>query len=110
MTLQQVRDLFLTITPNCYHYNAWAKPNQYIVWAEDNQPNALYSDGKMQIQVAEGTLDLFTKDEYDPLFEKCQKVMNDCENITWRWNSTQYEEETGYIHHEWVWEVNKKVG
>lgn len=110
MTLKQVRDLFLTITTNCYHYEAWSQPNQYIVWAEDNQSNAVYSDDKMQIQVTEGTLDLFTKNEYDPLFEKCQSTMNNCKDMTWRWNSTQHEKDTGYIHHEWVWEVDNTVG
>ena len=110
MTLQQVRDLLLTITPNCYHYNAWAQPNQYLVWAEDNQSNAIYADDKMQIQATEGTLDLFTKDEYDPLFQKCQVTMNNCEDMTWRLNSTQREADTGYLHHEWVWEVENSIG
>lgn len=110
MTLEEVRDLFLTITPNCYHYEAWEEKDQYIVWAEDNQAGAVYSDDKMQVQIIEGTLDLYTKDEYDPLFQKCQQVMNDCEGMAWRLNSIQGEEETGLTHYEWVWQVSQTVG
>lgn len=110
MTLKQVRDLFLTITPNCYHYNAWEQSDQYIVWAEDNQAGEVHSDNKMKIQIPEGTLDLYTKTEYDPLFEKCQTTMNHCKDMTWRWSSTQHEKDTGYIHHEWIWQVGVSIG
>lgn len=109
MTLLEIRDLFLTVTPNCYHYYAWEQPDTYLVWAEDGQSNAHYSDDKMQFQVMEGAVDLFTKDEYDPLFKKVQETMNNAD-MTWRWNSTQHEDDTGYIHHEWVWQVGDTIG
>lgn len=110
MTLREVRDTFLKITENCYHYEAWEEKDSYIVWAEDGQADATYSDDKMQTQVVEGTLDLYTKQEYDPLFEKCQATMNDCESMTWRLNSIQHEEETDYIHYEWVWQIAQGIG
>ena len=109
MTLKQVKDLFLTITKNCYHYHAWAQPDKYIVWAEDGQADAVHSDNKMEIQVLQGTLDYFTKSEYDPLVNTIQQTMNSAD-MAWRLNSVQYEEDTKYIHYEWVWEVEQSVG
>ena len=110
MTLEQVRDAFLSVLPTAtFHYSAWSKPDQYIVWAEDGQSDGVYADNQMQIQVTEGTVDLFTKTEYDPVANQIQQAMNNSE-MTWYKNSTQYEEETGYIHHEWVWQVGDDVG
>lgn len=109
MTLQNIRDLFVSVTENCHHYHARSKPDTYLVWAEDGQADAVHSENKMQIQVKEGTVDLFTKTEYDPLFDKVQEAMNNA-GMTWRWSSTQHEEDTGYIHHEWIWQVGESIG
>lgn len=109
MTLEDIRDLFLTITDKCYHYKAWEESDQYVVWAEDNQVGGMYSDNKTKIQVLEGTIDLYTKVEYDPIFDTVQEVLNSSE-LSWRYNSTQFEEETGFIHHEWIWQVGDVIG
>lgn len=110
MQLNEIKEVFLAVTENCYHYHAKSQPDTYLVWAEDGQAGADYSDNKMKIQVIEGTVDLYTRTEYDPLFDKVQEAMNNCEEMTWRWNSTQYEEVTGYIHHEWTWQVGDAIG
>jgi hypothetical protein len=81
---------------------------KYIVWAEEGQTGSSHSDNIMNIQVYGGTIDLFTKDEYDPLFDDIQTAMNKA-GMAWSWNSTQYEEDTGFIHHEWVWEVDRTI-
>ena len=51
-----------------------------------------------------GTLDFFTMKENDPLVACIETALNgaDC---TWYLNSVQHEEETKYIHYEWVWSV-----
>lgn len=110
MTLLEVRDVFLKVLPKAtFHYSATSKPAKYIVWAEEGQAGALYADDMMQEQAIEGTVDLFTKTEYDPLFKSIQKAMNNAD-MTWRLESIQHEKETGYIHYEWVWEVTNPVG
>lgn len=110
MKLVEVRDLFLSVLPTAtFHYKAKSKHNQYIVWAEDGQSDAVHADDKMQEQVIEGTVDLFTKTEYDPLFNQIQETMNSAD-MTWRLNSVQHEDDTKYIHYEWVWEVANPVG
>jgi hypothetical protein len=110
MTLKDIRDLYLSVLPDAtFHYEAWQKTDQYIVWAEDGQGDTSHADDKMQDQVIQGTIDYFTKEEYDPNFDLIQRAMNDAE-ISWELNSIQHEEDTGYIHYEWVWEVENSVG
>jgi len=110
MRLEQVRDLFLSILPTAtFHYNAWSKPDKYIVWAEDGQSDAIHADNQMQIQVLQGTVDYFTKTEFDPMIDTIQQAMNGVD-MAWALNSVQHEEDTGFIHHEWTWEVEKLVG
>lgn len=105
MTLEEVRDVFLSVLPDdTFHYEAWKKPDRYIVWAEDGQANALHADDKMQEQVFSGTVDLFTKTEFDFVFHELQKAMNDA-SISFRLESSQKEDKTKFFHFEWVWEV-----
>lgn len=104
MKLSDLRDLLLEVTPNVYHYSAWAQPDKYIVWAEDGEADASYADDQKIEQVLQGTIDYFTKTEYDPNFTLIQEKLNSAD-LTWRLNSIQHEEDTGYIHYEWVWEL-----
>ena len=110
MILANVRDIFLTLLPDAtFHYKAKGTPEQYIVWAEDGQAGSSHADDKMQNQAIEGTVDLFTKVEFDPLFDLIQVAMNNSD-MTWELNSVQHEEDTGYIHYEWVWQICNEVG
>ena len=104
MRLQVGRDALLKVTNQVSHYKAFKKTDQYIVWAEDSQGDALYGDNRMSEQAIEGTIDYFTRTEYDPNFEKIQEVLSEAE-ISYRLNSVQYEDETGYIHYECVFQV-----
>jgi hypothetical protein len=104
MTLVELRDLLLTIMPNVYHYTADKQKGNYIVWAEDTQSGAGYADNHMTTQVLQGTIDYFTKTEFDPVSDQIQEKLNSVD-IAWSLNSIQHEEETGYIHYEWVWEM-----
>lgn len=104
MKLSDIRDASLEVIPDVFHYNALAKPDKYIVWAEDGEAGSLNADDQKTDQVLQGTIDYFTKTEYDPNFKLIQSKLNSID-VTWRLNSVQYEEETGYIHYEWVWEM-----
>lgn len=104
MKLSDLRDALLEVIPDVFHYEAWSKPDKYIVWAEDGEADSLSADDKKTDQVLQGTIDYFTKTEYDPNFELIQEKLNSID-ISWKLNSVQHEEETGYIHYEWVWEI-----
>ena len=90
-----------------YHY---CRPNNatipYAVWAEDSEADSFHADGRKAEQVISGSLNYFTKREYDSVIDDIQ----DCLNTTcvgWALNSVQYEPDTGLIHYEWRWEVGK---
>lgn len=103
--LDVIKNALLTVTQKVSHYTAPQNvTGPYIVWAEDGQADEVWADNRMQHQVIQGTADYFTKTENDPNVGKIQDALNDV--CSWRLNSIQYEEDTGYIHYEWVWEVD----
>ena len=103
--LVPIRDMLVGILPNAtYHYFRKVKKTQYIIWAEDSEENAHHSDNVKQYQPVTGTIDLFTQTEYDPVVDQIQEGLNAL-GIVWELNSTQYEEETNLIHHEWIFKV-----
>ena len=96
--------ILLTVTKNVGHYEAMEKTDKYIVWAEDSEGSSVEGDNKKRNQSIQGTIDYFTTQEFDPDVEEIQKVLSENE-ISFYLNSVQYEEESGFIHYEWVWEV-----
>lgn len=102
--IQKIANALLTVTDQVYHYTALKKTDQYIVFAEDGQTESLWADNLCVYQAVTGTIDYFTKTEYDPNSEKIQAALNNGD-IVWYLNSVQYEEDTKYKHYEWVWEV-----
>lgn len=104
MSLLDLRDLLLTVTQDTFHYHAHKKPDKYIVWAEAGEAGSNNADDNKVNQVIQGTIDYFTKMEFDPNFDLIQEKLNSID-ISWSLNSVQYEEDTGYIHYEWIWEM-----
>lgn len=100
----KVRDALLTVSDNVGHYEAFRKDDKYIVWAEDGEGDTLNANNKKENQVITGTVDYFTKEEADAKVNEIQKALEKA-GISFYFSSVQYEEETEYIHHEWVWEV-----
>lgn len=79
------------------------KSNRYFVWQEDGR-NDLLADGIHAEIAVTGTTDLYTQQEFDPWVEELQEAF-ELHGISWYLNSVQYEEDTGFTHYEWVWEV-----
>lgn len=104
MQLDQIKNALLTIGVPVSHYTAVKKPDRYIVWAEDGQAETAWADDRLIGQVIQGTVDYFTRTERDQNTSRIQNAMNEAE-ISFSLNSVQREDETGYIHYEWVWEV-----
>lgn len=101
--LRQIGVKLRTVTPNCTHYY---RTNKFpaIVWAESGEEESFSSDNRKSEQRIVGTVDLFTKTEFDSLIDDVQTALNDL-GLTWLLNSVQYEEETKVIHYEWSWGV-----
>lgn len=80
------------------------KSDRYFVWQEDGE-HPLYADSCRGERVVTGTTDLFTKQEFDPWADAFSSALDSASGICWRLESVQFEEETGFWHYEWVWEV-----
>lgn len=103
--LQQLQALLVGIGgDDVYHYTAKNKADRYIVWAEDGEASGVQANNKKAHQAIEGTIDLFTRNEFDSWVDEIQAALNEAE-ISFSLNSIQYEEETDYIHYEWIFEV-----
>lgn len=103
--LETLRAALVALTEKTYHYTA--PPNEtppYLIWAEDIR-NDFEAGGRHCEKAWQGTIDLYTVDEADPLTGQVEAALDGLPCCAWYINSTQYEEDTGLIHHEWVWTV-----
>ena len=106
--LKIIPKILLTVTENVSHYKAMNQTDKYIVWAEDSEGESVEGDDRKINQSIQGTIDYFTKEEFDSNVDKIQEALKDsC--ISFYLNSVQYESvyegNSDYIHYEWVFEV-----
>lgn len=78
--------------------------DRYFVWQEDGA-NDFLANGKHAEKAVTGTTDLYTKIEFDPWKEALEQSLDSDAHIWWAVNSVQFEEDTGFYHYEWAWEV-----
>ena len=79
------------------------KSERYFVWQEDGSNDLEANDGHAE-RVVTGTTDLFTRQEFDPWADELGESLS-IHGIAWTLSSIQYEEDTGFWHYEWIWEV-----
>ena len=82
------------------------KSNRSFVWQEEGA-NDFEADGVHAEHAVRGTTDLFTKNEFDPWKEQFEASLDASGGIAWYLNTVQYEEDTGFYHYEWVWEIGR---
>lgn len=107
--LEAVKDALLTVTDNVGHYTAWDDSDRYIVWAEEMEVASLEADNFKAGQTVEGSIDYFTRTEDDPNIVAIPNALN-AARIGWELNSVQYEDETRFIHYEWLFRVKQSYG
>lgn len=86
------------------HYEYFGDEIPYCVWAEDQEQSSVEGDDFKLEQAIQGTIDLYTKTEYDPYADAIQAALK-AAKISFYLGSVQYEDETGFIHYEWVWTI-----
>ena len=102
--MDEIKAILISISDNVYCFTA--KGNQtgtYIVYSVDGE-NALKAGNSRAETVQEGTIDLYTKNPSDPFILQIPDAL-DLHQISFYLNSVQYEDETGTIHYEWVWQA-----
>lgn len=90
------------VTENVSHFER-LKSDRYFVWQEEAD-QSFGADNRHKEKAVRGTTDLFTKNEFDP-WKKEIEFSFTRSGIAWSLNSVQYEEDTGFIHYEWLWYV-----
>lgn len=97
-----------TAVTDAVSHCARMKSDRYFVWQEDSRNDLVVGDRHAE-KAVEGTTDLYTKQEFDPWADEFEAALDADGCIAWRLNSYQYEEETGFHHYEWVWQVPVEV-
>lgn len=101
--LKKVRDALTALSVTVYHYERPKMAAPYVVWQEDSG-RTFDADNRVGEMIAAGTLDIYSKTEYDPLFDQTMEALTEA-GIVWSLESIQYEDETGLIHYELGWQV-----
>lgn len=102
MKLRELYEPFTELDCHVYHYHRAELTDQYVVWAEEGEESSFNADSHKVEQQLTGVIDFFTKEEFDPLADEIQSIL-DAEEIGWRLESVLYEEETNFIHFHWRW-------
>lgn len=76
---------------------------RYFVWQEDGR-NDLTANNRHADGAVTGTTDLFTRTEFDPWAAAFEAAL-DALGIAWSFSSFQREDDMGFLHYEWNWEV-----
>ena len=79
------------------------KSKRYFVWQEDGARD-LAGDDRHAEGAVSGSTDLFTMQEFDPWAEELGEALSSF-GIAWSLRDVQFEEETGFYHYTWDWEV-----
>lgn len=107
-TTKRIRDALLETGVDLYHYNASKPTAAYAVWAEDGETTAGYGDNGKTEQTISGTVDYYTREEFDPMTDRIQEALNRLNGYgcTWSLDQVLFEEETNWIRFTWSWEVS----
>lgn len=100
---EKIIALHLSVTDAVSHAKRITS-ERYFCWQEDGA-NDLEA-GNCHIERAmTGTSELFTKIEFDPWKEQFEQALNADTSIAWELEDIIFEEETGFWHYTWSWEV-----
>jgi hypothetical protein len=95
MTVRDIQSLIIQADPNAKHYYSATDGRNYTRWMEyERLPYGGddLTDAGWRFQV-----DRYTKDEYDPIAETIEQVLNE-NHIAYRYQ-VEYDQDDGYIRH-----------
>lgn len=99
-----IKDLLVELLDEVYLYVAKTNANPpYVVYGVDGA-NDLEAGNVHSEKADEGTIDLYTKDPTDSLITDIPEGLDE-NGVSYYLNSVQFEEETGLLHYEWVWQI-----
>ena len=93
-----------TSTNKIYHYDATGdKGDRYIVWKEEGESDSLFLDNQHDEIMLKGSLDIYTKIEFDDLVDEIIDLFN-ANGVPFNIISIEYETNSSYIHYSFDWE------
>lgn len=108
LNLKRIRDALNTTsaTGRVYHYTRPSDiTTSWIVWQEDGESSSLAVNNHKTEQQIHGTIDCYSLEEYDGLFDEVQDALNIVPNLGWSLLSVDYEDETNLIHYQWEFNI-----
>lgn len=92
----------LNATGYSFAHYGWshAPAGDYGVYAEDGAED-FSADGHHAEKATECTVDLFTRDDSQTPKQTIENAL-EAFNAPWYLNTVQFEDDTGYIHYEWI--------
>ena len=104
--LIKLRDALVSIENlKVYHYWHPRLEAPYCIWAEEGEGDSIWASNHLHEQVIAGSVDYFTKLEFDPVVDEIQEKLNEVECLGWQLESVLYEDETNLIHFTWSFEI-----
>lgn len=88
---------------NAVSHSERRESDRYFVWQEDGSHD-LTAGGEHAERAMTGRTDLLTKVEFDPWADALGESFSSL-GVAWSLVSVDYEEETGFYHWSWDWEV-----
>lgn len=80
------------------------KSDRYFVWWESDRDDFI-ADGKHKEKKIIGYTDLYTKIEFDPWCDAFETSIDNAEGVAWKYDSTDYDEDTKMWRYSWKWEL-----
>ena len=110
MTLQQTLKEFgktlAGLSVSVFHYTRpKSVTNRYGVWQEEGGTNSFHADNGKAEHTVSGSLDYYTKTEFDPAADEIQKLLTETEGCSWELVTVLFEEKTNLFHYSWDWEI-----
>lgn len=100
--LERLKTALVSVTgTKTYHYFRPRLEAPYLIWAESHEERNATSDNHKDAQTIFGTIDYYTRTEFDGTIDAIQNAVNGVDGIAWQLNSVQFEEQTNLIHYEW---------
>ncbi len=93
MTLQDFKDILLTVLDNVYHFEAYKESEEeYIVWQETSE-SGIFGSNRQIGAVKKVQVDLYSRKEFTGTFDKLKAVLNENE-ISFEVADIDYSRET----------------
>lgn len=108
MTLQKKLNQFgktlAGLPVSVFHFRRSKMSPPYVVWQEEGEGESFLAENGRAEPVIAGSLDYYTKTEYDPVVEQINLLLEQVADA-WELVTALYEEETHLMHYSWDWEL-----